>query len=86
MFPTNFAGLVALAAVGFSTGAEAVRAPVTATAASLTSPTILPPNVLKNLLEKGGKKSDPVDCPICSRPSRGTTASSHPATSHTEPR
>ena len=80
MFPTKFAALVALAAVGFSTGAEAARTPVTATASSLTSPTILLRNVLENLLETGEKKSDPVECPICSRPSPGTMASTDPTT------
>jgi hypothetical protein len=81
MVSTKFAALVALAAVGFSSGAEAARPPITRTHSNLTSPTILPRDVLENLLEIGvTRKSDPADCHVCSRPSPGTTASvSQPA-------
>jgi hypothetical protein len=78
MFSTRFAALVGLAAVGLSTGAEAARTPVTGPASSLTSQTVLPRNVLEDLLEMGERKSGPIECPICSRPSPGTMATAYP--------
>ena len=80
MVSTKFAALVALAAVGFSTTADAARTPLTRIASNVTSPTLLPRNVLQDLLEMGEKKSDPTDCSICSRPSPGTTAFADPKT------
>ena len=74
MVSMRFAGLVALAAVGFSTGAEAARPHVATKEAGVVTTTILPPHILKDLL-KPVEQSVPAECPLCRRPGTDTTAS-----------